>query len=388
MRVAHFGDQHANSNLDKYIKSTNQIKEYLETNNTDLILSGGDLFDSRVHLSTESNFILDSFAEFSNIAPIVIVYGTPSHDARGCLDLLPSLAKRYPILLISEINNDIYHFAGKDSAEVFRKNYEADHGAYVFGVPWLMKARLLTSDEMKVAPNQQEEAFKKKIQDWTEYHQEFYKKSKIPVLMTGHLQFIGSVFSRGQDISSEYHDPKWFENICDYGALNHIHRAHNINNLHFSGSIFNKTWNELEDKYFNFVNIEKKGKTEVHQIKLDTPLLIKADLESVEEYEKFVKDWIDNKYETDNKKIELWINLTVKSKEAFGYESALKFWKSFINLEQLRFDISEIKLESQHREKIEPNMTTLAKAEIWVKSKGTTMTDWQKQKIVSLENNE
>lgn len=381
MKIIHTADFHANASIEKYSKSVKQIKSYLGGNDIDLIVFGGDLFDHRTFVSEESNYILNSFAELSEYVPVFTTYGTSSHDVRGCLDLLPSLQRRYPIFLIDKINDVMVHF--DDNTFDFKK--DCDKGIYLFGVPWLMRSRVLNDEELKLPIKEQEIIFKEKFNQWIKFHEEFKKNSKIPVIGVGHLQLKDAVYSKGQDISSEYHDPEWFKNTCDIFCAGHIHKAQNFGNIYYSGSIYNRTWNEMEEKFFNVITIEGNKIVEVEQIKLDTPLLVKADLNSIEEYEKFVKDWERDEFEVKDNKVELWINLTVKSKETFNQENALTFWKKFRNLEDIRLDVSEMKIESGSRVDIKPDATILEKAISWAESKGIELTEFQKQRIIKLE---
>jgi len=133
------------------------------------------------------------------------------------------------------------------------------------------------------------------------------------------------------------------------------------------------------------MEVISKFNIKVTQILLDTPVLMKATLNSVEEYEEFKQDWENNNFETEDKKVRLWIQLTVKSKEAFGDD--LNYWKKFSNLEELRFDISELKGETITREVyIKPNATLVEKAVGWAETKGLQVTEFQKNKLVELEN--
>lgn len=254
MRILHFSDAHANANLQKYTKSLNQIKDYLKNNRVNLILFGMDLFDSRIHLSGDADYILRSFADLSNYAPIITGYGTPSHDFKNSLDLLPELAGTYPIIVRDTIDNTAFWVASDariKKLDIIKDKVPEDHGCVVFVVPWLMRSRILDSDEMKLPPKEQEELFKEKFEKWVKAHEKFKVNCKIPVLMVGHLQLAGSVFSTSQDISSSNHDPEWFYDTCDIGCLGHVHRAQNFKNLYYAGSIYNKNFGEMEDKFFN-----------------------------------------------------------------------------------------------------------------------------------------
>jgi len=262
LKILHIADEHANCNFVDYLKSLTQIKEYITKNPVDLIVSAGDLFDSRDFLDATSTQILLSFAELSNYAPIFMVYGTPSHDHWGSLDLLPKLAGKYPIKVIDKVDNTFYRFDCGNFDSISMETLDAlpseeeqqkRGSCYLFGVPWLMRSRVLDQEELKLSIKQQEELFMSKMQNWVKFHEELKFKAKLPVIMVAHLQLKDAVFSKGQDISSEYHDAEWFYNTCDYGALGHIHSAQNFKNLYYAGSIYNKTFGEMERKYFNII---------------------------------------------------------------------------------------------------------------------------------------
>ena len=65
----------------------------------------------------------------------------------------------------------------------------------------------------------------------------------------------------------------------------------------------------------------------------------------------------------------------------------MNYWKKFSNLEELRFDISELKGDTITREiDIKPNATLVEKAIGWAETKGLQVTEFQKNKLVELEN--
>ena len=385
MKILHTADWHANSNYDKFLESSNQIKEHIiKEGDIDLMVFSGDLFDSRLIASHQYNQIINEFKDFAELVPIFMVYGTSSHDYKGSLDIFEKINTKYEICVIDKMKDSINYF----DLENKKFNF-ANEDLLLIGCPWPSRSRWLRDSELKeLSPKEQEEKYNKRFNIWREKILKI--NQNISTILVGHLQLIGSIPTRNQDISSENHNPKLFYDLCDYGALGHIHTNWKSKNLYFSGSIFNKTWGELEDKYFNVITIENK-KYEVEKIKIKTPVMLKVECNE-EEYKEYkdefkcndevirLEDTVLSRSNLNN----IWFNIETKNKNSYIIENEIEFWNKHLN--EVRLDFIKVKTDTLERlEEYSKDISLEEKFKIWCKQKKEKPTEFQLNKIKELQ---
>ena len=397
-------DQHANHNLGKFTQSMDEIEEYIKQNPVNLIVSPGDLFDSVVDADTDYHYILNKFANFANYNPLITTRGTPSHDYKGSLNVLREYKTKFPLIVVDESNfiDGAYLYTYKDNTfesvnkiglnsnfKQLEKGYEQ---IVVLPLPWPLRSNFLTNEELKFSLVEQEKLFQKKLKNWCDERRIFTKRCPLPVIFISHLQLEGSIPSLKQDLYSDTHKLEMFGGVGDIGLGGHIHKnqALQIGNwrFYYSGNIYNKTWNELENKYFNIVTIEDKHNIKVKRIKLNTPVLIKVDLDGFQEYENFkveFKNDIVKRYE-ENTKFELWIRLNIPDKTLFSAVEQ-EYWNK-ITL-STRIDLNYLKNGSIKRvDNYDSKMSTDKKFVTWAtKIKNVQPSNFQINKIKQLEEN-
>jgi DNA repair exonuclease SbcCD nuclease subunit len=378
VKILHTADWHANCNYEKFLKSVDQI--YQNVNQYDLMVYSGDLFDSKITASHLYNNIVNIFCKFANHIPIFMVYGTPSHDYKGSLDIFTKTETKYPIKVINSIKDSINYFNSK--SKDFCEKEEAD--LMLVGCPWPLKSRFLKDSELRELDfKEQQELYRKRFQIWRK--KVISSKSNIATILVAHLQLIGSIPAIAQDISSDNHAPEDFYELCDYGALGHIHKAQNFKNLYYSGSIYNKTWGELEEKCFNQIQIKDNKISSIEQIKLDTPVMLKMEL-SIDEYEKIKKEVESSKVKSlpiklsDPNNLELWIIVNLNEKKSYNKETEINFWNKYSK--SVRFEMSRIKSNVIERmETYNKDMSLLDKFKKWCEIKNIKPSEFQINKI-------
>lgn len=384
IKILHTADWHANSNFEKFLESTKFIKDYIENNHIDLMVFSGDLFDSKIIASDIYNKIINRFVEFADLVPIFMVYGTPSHDYKGSLDILKEIKTKYEIYIVDTMKNTMMYFSDSH----FNNTHDVDESVLLVGLPWQLKSRFLKDSELyNLNVSEQNKLYRKRFNQWRNIVLK-EKTKKIPTILVGHLQLEGTVYSAKQDISNDNHQSEDYLDLCDYGALGHIHKSQNIKHLYYSGSIYNKSWGELEDKYFNVITIDNKIK-EVEQIKIPTPILLKLEC-SLDEY-KIIKEDIKNEQiiRTDNGTydcsglVNLWLIVNI-DKKILNFENELKFWKEQVN--EIRLEFSKIKTETVQRlENYNSKISLVDKYKLWCKQKSIEPTEFQINKIKELK---
>ena len=87
MRFIHAADIHFKArNPEPALASLAKIAEVGRERDVDLIVIAGDLFDAPIRNSDADSMpaLLDACGALLDVAPVVSVQGTPSHDAPGC----------------------------------------------------------------------------------------------------------------------------------------------------------------------------------------------------------------------------------------------------------------------------------------------------------------
>lgn len=344
MKILHFADAHANKNFEQYSKSLDIIKQY--ASQVDFIVFAGDLFDSRIYAQYEYNRIIDSFSSLADIKPVFMVYGTPSHDAPGSLEILKSIHKKYPIVIVDKINKEDF-WGFKDNTFLYKEHGDID----IIAFPWIMQSRLLSDEEMiTLGVMERKELEQSRLEEWIEHKRNFYTNSNVPITLVAHAQLIDSVYSVGQDISPTFQDPNWFYNICTVGMFGHIHKQHNNRNLYYSGSIYNKNWGEMEEKGFYIHDIRDMVMNS-KSINLNTSKRIRVECDTYEDYVEF-----KNRNE-DYSDYEMWLIIYVSNKNQINEELEQNYWNNKVI--SLRLDIKLINIETMKREKVEMEGLTL-----------------------------
>lgn len=378
MKILHTADWHADYNYPEFEKQVNFIIDYIKKNNIDLVLHAGDLFNGRIYADKLYNKIIGKVQEIADLCDFMIVYGTPSHDYRGSLDSLQQLKTKYNITVFDKIDiKDVYFNYNKNLT--------------IIPLPWPAKYKLLNDEELKLSISEQNKIYDIKFKKWLKVCKNVYNNKTSTVILLAHLQLIGAIPSKHQDINSDNHNPTWFYDICDYGALGHIHDFMEFvvvkypdTKLYYSGSIYNKTWGEMTEKYFNVITIENNAIKNVESVKLNTPQMVKIDC-SYDEYLK-IKDRYENTGKIEGSKfnnLKLWIKVNCNTQN-LNKEKEIKWWNEYDI--DARIDIESIKLETIKREtNYSSKMSLVDKFKLWCKSKNIKSTEFEIEKIKEYE---
>lgn len=389
MKILHTADWHSNSNFESFIESTEFIKNYIIKNNIDLMVYSGDLFDSKIIASDLYNKIINRFKEFADLCPIFMVYGTPSHDYRGSLDILREVNTKYPMHIVDSMKKSMKYFSPYYSDIDYFSDAPLDNSfILLIGLPWPMKYRFLTDAELlNLNLSEQNELQKKRFNIWRKKVLDERKKHIVKSILVAHLQLEGTVPSFNQDISSDNHLPTDYYDLCDYGALGHIHKAQSFKNLHYAGSIYNKTWGEMDKKYFNVIDTDDMSK---EKICIPTPLLIKivCDLKEYQNIKKHIEKndelIFDGMTISIDEKINLWLVVNIENKKVMNFVEEEAFFLDKFNV--IRLEFAKIKTNALQRVENYNRVTSLEeKFKLWCKQKLIEPSEFQINKIKELE---
>ncbi len=257
MKIFHFADVHArDKDLPEIAECLGEIVQTAERENPDLITMAGDTFDSRmVRLDSQAaKLIFEVYSKLADIAPMIVITGTPSHDGLAP-QVLENVRSRYPVY-VSDYPEQIYLAEGDLSTSLERINAptEAPLEAVISTIPTPTKqywekyggeGRSAKETDAEVA-----EAMGAMLANFGAVAAEF----DCPHILVGHFQVGGAFLSEtqqliGQDIELS-RDQIGFAG-ADLVALGHIHYPQKIEpNIFYSGSIYTKDFGELHDHGF------------------------------------------------------------------------------------------------------------------------------------------
>ncbi len=267
LKIAHSGDIHfSRENQDKALASLDTLIEKGESEKVDLFAIAGDLFDKSVNNTTNSGLpkLQQRIKRMMDIAPVVVVAGTLTHDIPGCYDIFCDIEAlcNFTILLpgtpyflrpydtyAKELG---YNYVSQDSLRQGDK-------LLILGLPEPSKEQFLAGKQLGKAES--DEAIKDGIKQLLLGMGAIRKQyPDIPCLMVYHGAIAGASLSEHQTL------PPGGIQIgrddlamvgADYYALGHIHKAQSIGDLsaHYSGSAFPSNRSEDDQKGFNIVTI-------------------------------------------------------------------------------------------------------------------------------------
>lgn len=228
----------------------------------DLIAISGDLFHSAVFATGTQMYpeFIERVRRLADVAPVVMVYGTPSHDIAGCLDVFESQKAKHSITIIRpSVTCGLYldeYGAG------FVVPIDHVHGAnpmlLIFGIPephkgWLLKGK------PAMGPEATTEAMKKEMRNLLlGYAAQRKEHPDIPCLVLYHGQIRGATMDNGVRLAENAIGRDDLAMIgADYYALGDIHAPQQIGELpmYYPGSVYPRTWGETHQAGFNVVTI-------------------------------------------------------------------------------------------------------------------------------------
>lgn len=262
LRFIHTADWHADSDPKKQAKleaSLDQLVEYCSNVKVNAIIHSGDVWErsQRYQLNSGVPIVLKYLHKLAKLVDFIfITKGNNSHDEPGSISLLHQIepnvyAYEYPVCLATWDDNH------EPVTDLLRTNWEgvvADDFDYIITlVPYPTKASLLIEDSI----DNNNANFLDKFEQIFEHIGEVTQPYTCPKILGFHGNVQGSRLSTGQTLVSQdiMVAPSTLERaLHDYYALGHIHlRQFFKPNMGYSGSIYNKSWGETEQKSFEVI---------------------------------------------------------------------------------------------------------------------------------------
>ncbi|KKL66916.1 hypothetical protein LCGC14_2140220, partial [marine sediment metagenome] len=223
----------------------------------------GDLFDRAVQNTASSGFplLVEVLQKMMNIAPIVAVTGTPTHDIDGCYKALQEINAEYSFTLIDPGKKYWLDNFGQFGSIGDHDLPEAQ--LLVLGCPepskeWFLRDKQIGKDESTQAVI---DGMRQMLLGWGAIRREY---AEIPCLFVYHGNVEGATLQNNQilpagGISIGRDDLALVG--ADYYALGHIHLGQRIGDLpaYYAGAAFPVTWGETDQKGFSEAYLTKEG---------------------------------------------------------------------------------------------------------------------------------
>ena len=252
-KVLHIGDEHFDSGdlLEEIIKSGKYIAERAREIEPDLIVSSGDMLDTRQsHDSPALRAAIDFVKELAGIAPVFILKGTTTHDGVS-VSFFEALETKHRVYVSETLG-----MVGLRAGEFFPLDeYREGLDAVIYSVPPATKANIIANGEgMRDANGTVADMLRSVFTVWGSYS-DMAGKDGVMTIVSGHGTVTGSQTSTGQKMVGrdiEFGIGDLLLIGADVVCLSHIHKAQSwdAEGIFYSGSIARLNVGETEEKGF------------------------------------------------------------------------------------------------------------------------------------------
>lgn len=386
IRIAHIADLHCcREHQAEAMKSLFYFAEVIKKSPVDLVVIAGDTWDASM-LNTEAsgfNGFVDAIRNIADEAPVAMIYGTPSHDTDGSLEVFRKINSNHSITVLEPAQSYLLEGDG-DDAEIVPDNggVHPSAKAVILGVPEPRKKYLLANatagkDELEAALRDSMQklcfllAAKRK------------ERAYLPCVMLYHGDVAGCslqndrTIERGTGLSITIDDLAGIG--ADYYALGHIHKPQQVGTLsaYYAGSIYPKNFGETHKAGFNVVEIDGAGTpARVERVDFPHPQNIK------------VEGGADIKIDgMDFSGKRVWLEITCSKEERvmLDEEALLSELKAHGAVEGSRVTISDIPVETVRAADITDATDVKEKFKIWADNSGIELKDSVLKKISELD---
>ncbi|MBQ1949449.1 MAG: hypothetical protein II367_04755, partial [Treponema sp.] len=309
---------------------------------------------------------------------VVMIYGTPSHDTDGSLEVFRKIKAKNTITILEAAKP---YFL--ENGKVVETSTAPE--ALIFGIPEPRKKYLLANatagkDETEGAIR---DAMQKVCFLLASIRREY---SNIPCVMLYHGDIAGSSLQNGRTIERGTGIAISIDELssigADYYALGHIHKSQQVGNLpaYYAGSIYPKDFGETHKAGFNFVKIEPGKEADVQRVDFPHPQNIK-----IEGGADFSVDAMGAEGDFSGKKVWLEITCSKEERVLLDEDKILSEIKKHGAVEGSRVTISEIPAETVRAAEITEACGVSDKFKVWASNTGLELKDSVLQKIAELD---
>ena len=396
MKIAHLSDLHCcRERAEEALISLRFFAEHIRTSPVDLVAISGDVWDASM-LNTEAsgfNRFVDAIRDIADLAPVAMIYGTPSHDTDGSLDVFQKITCKYGITVLEP--GQAYGLLGNGSIVHLDGDIRWTPKAIILGIPEPRKKYLLAGNS--AGSDETEETIRDAMHKMCFLLSAKRKEYReIPCILLYHGDVSGSTLQNDQTIERGTGIGITIDDLndidADYSALGHIHKPQQVGNLpaYYAGSIYPKNFGETHKAGFNMVEL-KVGDgnpygfpAKVTRIDFPHPQNIKIEITKTNTFNpgenvREVKEVINGK--------KVWLEFTcTKEQRVFiNPEAELQCLYQYGAVPGSRVTISDIPVETVRAAEITEVNTPGKKFEVWAENSNVKYDESMLKKIQSLE---
>lgn len=395
MRILHTADLHLRaSRAEESLRALDAIHDVAEKQRVDIIAIAGDTWDGPIQNTAGSMFpvFIEHLRRIADVAPVVMIYGTPSHDTEGSLEVFEQVESRYEITILRP---GIQYGIGKiDNSHLYVGECE-DHGSchaadmLIYGVPepskkWIAK----WSENKEAAETGGREALRNLFLGLAAKRK---GHADLPCLLLYHGEIAGASTATGYTSERGTGLVVTREDIeavgADYVACGHIHEPQMVGkNISYAGSAYPQNWGETHKAGVNVVEFKDMGpfmggekvySPSIKRIDLPFPQRVKLELKADDGYDVS---------ETEGKLV--WIEFTGTQSELENIdtkeveEGLLELGAA---LEGSRVTLNILPTETVRAEEIAEAAGLREKLKVWAESSGDELSDSLLEKADALE---
>jgi exonuclease SbcC len=266
VKLLHSADLHAKpETADQALQSLAVMLKTARTQGVDLIILAGDIWDCVIRNTAGSRFpeLVEAIRALADVAPLVMIYGTPTHDADGSLDVFATLTSRFGITILEP--GKAYFLKGDGCIET--KDRIGDPAkAILFGVPEPSKKWLAPYFDSK---DQAEQAVRDGLRGlFTALGAIRRQYSALPCVLVYHGQVGGARLQNGDLLDNGSGIRPSFDDLAavgaDYIAMGDIHLPQRVGEsrglpAYYPGSAFPANFGETHEAAANLVTLTRTG---------------------------------------------------------------------------------------------------------------------------------
>jgi exonuclease SbcC len=397
IKIAHISDLHCcREHAEEALASLRFFAAQIKTSPVDMVAIAGDVWDASMLNTEASGFtrFVEAIRDIADLAPVAIVYGTPSHDTDGSLEIFRNITSKYGITILDP--GQAYFlaptsggiFPESEANRLFDKNNRL---AIILGIPEPRKKYLLA--DTSAGKDETEEAIREAMHKMcfllAAKRQDY---SSMPCIVLYHGEVAGTVYQNDQAIERGTGIAITIDDLTDIGAdyyaLGHIHKPQQVGNInaYYAGSIYPKNFGETHQASFKIVDvestIENERLTSVNTVDFPHPQNLKIEA-------RFEKGGDDNRFlipkELSGFRVWLEIHCDRENRPLLDVERQHRYLLEHGAAKDSRVTLSEIPVETVRAAEITAVNTPEKKFGIWAENSAVEFMDSHLTKIKSLD---
>lgn len=342
MKILHTSDWHLGQKFiswereEEHALALDWLVATIEKEQVELLIIAGDVFDIGNPPSSSRALYYNFLKRLWKTSCRHIVITGGNHDSPQMLDAPREILQILNVYIIGKATED------PTDEIIVLKNEKGEREAVVAAVPFLRDQDLKRAVSGETGKDRIE-----KIKEGILAHYERvgeaadnFKKDKIPLIVTGHLNVTGHEASHQQDNiylgNVENIRADQFPELFNYVALGHIHRPQSIGfeKVRYSGSLIPLSFSETkDDKSVTLILFEKNIIKKIEEIKL--PIFRR--LKTIEGSLEYVQERLEKLHHDYQEGLPSWVEVIVDSDTLIpNLSSQLQDFTKDFNLEILK----------------------------------------------------